>query len=72
MKEQEKAPPGLMKQKPIISPKPPHLSRKGGASQGVSSGISEMESDDYHHISEHLQWVAEKINKSKLSITLQD
>ena len=71
-KEQEKAPPGLMKQKPIVPPKPLHLSRKGGASQGVSSGISEMESDDYHHISEHLQWVAEEINKSKLSITLQD
>ena len=72
MKEQEKAPPGLMKQKPIVPPKPSHLSMKGEASQGVSSGISEMESDDYHHISEHLQWAAEMINKSKLSITLQD
>ena len=71
-KEQEKAPPGLMKQKPIIPPKPPYLSRKGGASQGVNSDISEMESDDYHHISEHLQQAAEKIKKSKLSITLQD
>ena len=31
-----------------------------------------MEPDDYHHISEHLQRAAEKINKSKLPITLQD
>ena len=27
---------------------------------------------NYHHISEHLQRVAEKINKSKSAITLQD
>ena len=31
-----------------------------------------MESDDYHHISEHLQRAAVKINKTKLAITLQD
>ena len=31
-----------------------------------------MESDDYQHISEHLQRAAAKINKSKLAITLQD
>ena len=31
-----------------------------------------MESDDYHHISEHLQRAAAKINKTKLVITLQD
>ena len=31
-----------------------------------------MESDDYHHISEHLQRAAAKINKTKLAITLQD
>ena len=29
-------------------------------------------SDDYHHISEQLNRAAEKINKTKLSISLQD
>ena len=58
-----------IKQKPPVPPRPALLSSKDTNIQGVSS---EMESDDYHHISEHLQRAAAKINKSKLAITLQD
>ena len=57
------------KQKPPIPPRPTLLSNRDTNIQGVSS---EMESDDYHHISEHLQRAAAKINKTKLAITLQD
>ena len=59
----------LTKQKPPIPLRPALLGNKDTNVQGVSS---EMESDDYHHISEHLQRAAAKINKSKLAITLQD
>ena len=57
------------KQKPPIPPRPTLLSNRDTNIQGVSS---EMESDDYHHISEHLQRAAAKNNKTKLAITLQD
>ena len=57
------------KQKPPIPPRPTLPSNRDTNIQGVSS---EMESDDYHHISEHLQKAAAKINKTKLAITLQD
>ena len=57
------------KQKPPVPPRPTLLSNRDTNIQGVSS---EMESDDYHHISEHLQRAAAKINKTKLAITLQD
>ena len=56
-------------QKPPVPPRPTLLSKRDTNIQGVSS---EMESDDYHHISEHLQRAAAKINKTKLAITLQD
>ena len=58
-----------IKQKPPVPPRPTLLSNRDTTIQGVSS---EMESDDYHHISEHLQRAAAKINKTKLVITLQD
>ena len=57
------------KQKPPIPPRPTVLGNRDPNIHGVSS---EMESDDYHHISEHLQRAAAKINKTKLVITLQD
>ena len=57
------------KQKPPVPLRPTLLSNRDTNIQGVSS---EMESDDYHHISEHLQRAAAKINKTKLAITLQD
>ena len=57
------------KQKPPVPSRPTLLSNRDTNIQGVSS---EMESDDYHHISEHLQRAAAKINKTKLAITLQD
>ena len=58
-----------LKQKPTVPPRPSYLGSKSRNVQGVSS---EMESDDYHHISEHLHRAAEKINKTKLSIMLRD
>ena len=39
---------------------------------GVQVVSLEMESDDYHHISEQLSRSAEKINKNKLALDLQD
>ena len=57
------------KLKPPIPLRPTLLSNRDPNIQGVSS---EMESNDYHHISEHLQRAAAKINKTKLAITLQD
>ena len=57
------------KQKLPVPPRPTLLSNRDTNIQGVSS---EMESDDYHHTSEHLQRAAAKINKTKLAITLQD
>ena len=57
------------KQKPPVPPRPAALSNRDSNIHGVSS---EMESDDYHHISEHPQRAAAKINKTKLAITLQD
>ena len=57
------------KQKPPIPLRPTLLGNRDTNIQGVSS---EMESDNYHHISEHLQRAAAKINKTKLAITLQD
>ena len=57
------------KLKPPVPPRPTLLNNRDTNIQGVSS---EMESDDYHHISEHLQRAAAKINKTKLAITLQD
>ena len=57
------------KQKPPIPLRPALLGNRDTSIQGVSS---EMESDNYHHISEHLQRAAAKINKTKLAITLQD
>ena len=58
-----------IKQKPPVPLRPTLLSNRDTNIQGISS---EMESDDYHHISEHLQRAAAKINKTKLAITLQD
>ena len=58
-----------IKQKPPVPPRPTLPSNRDTNIQGISS---EMESDDYHHISEHLQRAAAKINKTKLAITLQD
>ena len=56
--------------KPALPLKPPHLKVDSGKQQqGVSS---EMELDDYHHILEQLHRAAEKINKMKLSLVLQD
>ena len=57
------------KQKPPIPLRPTVLGNRDPNIHGISS---EMESDDYHHISEHLQRAAAKINKTKLVITLQD
>ena len=61
--------PPQTKQKPPVPLRPTLLSNRDTNIQGVSS---KMESDDYHHISEHLQRAAAKINKTKLPITLQD
>ena len=61
--------PPQTKQKPPIPLRPIALGNREFGIPGVSS---EMESDDYHHISEHLQRAAVKINKTKLAITLQD
>ena len=58
-----------IKQKPPIPLRPALLGNRDTNVQGIGS---ETESDDYHHISEHLQRAAAKINKSKLAITLQD
>ena len=56
--------------KPALPPKPPHPKVDSGKQQqGISS---EMGLDDYHHISEQLHRAAEKINKTKLSLVLQD
>ena len=58
--------------KPNVPPKPgsviPH------SNQGVVSleKGSEMESDDYRHISEQLHRAANKINKTRLALDLQD
>ena len=57
------------KQKPPVPPRPTALSNRDS---NIHRGSSEMESDDYHHISEHLQRAAAKINKTKLAITFQD
>ena len=57
------------KQKPPVPPRPTVL---GNRDPNIHEVSSEMESDDYHHISEHLQRAATKINKTKLAITLQD
>ena len=57
------------KLKPPVPPRPTLPGNRDTNTHGVSS---EMESDDYHHISEHLQRAAAKINKTKLAITLQD
>ena len=57
------------KQKPPIPLRPTVL---GNRDPNIHRVSSEMESDDYHHISEHLQRAAAKINKTKLVITLQD
>ena len=57
------------KQKPPVPLRRTVLGNRDPNIHGVSS---EMESDDYHHISEHLQRAAAKINKTKLVITLQD
>ena len=48
------------KQKPPVPLRPTVLGNRDPNIHGVSS---EMESDDYHHISEHLQRAAAKINK---------
>ena len=61
--------PPQTKQKPPVPPRPTLQGNRDTNTHGVSS---EMESDDYHHISEHLQRAAAKINKTKLAITLQD
>ena len=56
--------------KPALPPKPPHPKVDSGKQQqGISS---EMELDDYHHISKQLHRAVEKINKTKLSLVLQD
>ena len=57
------------KQKPPVPLRPTLLSNRD---TNIQIASSEMESDDYHHISEHLQRAAAKINKTKLAITLQD
>ena len=57
--------------KPNVPPKPGSANPQGN--QGVSSEKgSEMESDDYHHISEQLNRAAKKINKNRLALDLQD
>ena len=61
--------PPQTKQKLPVPPRPTVLGNRDPNIHGVSS---EMESDDYHHISEHLQRAVAKINKTKLVITLQD
>ena len=53
--------------RPNVPPKPVSVMPQG--TQGVSS---EMESDDYHHISEQLNRAANKINKTRLALDLQD
>ena len=57
------------KQKPPVPPRPTVL---GNRDPNIHRVSSEMKSDDYHYISEHLQRAAAKINKTKLAITLQD
>ena len=57
------------KQKPPVPLRPTVF---GNRDPNIHEVSSEMESDDYHHISEHLQRAAAKINKTKLAITLQD
>ena len=57
--------------RPNVPPKPGSVIPQGN--QGVSSEKgSEMESNDYHHISEQLNRAANKINKTRLALDLQD
>ena len=55
-----------------IPPKPTLPKMQNNGTPGVQVVSSEMESDDYHHISEQLSRAAEKINKNKLALDLQD
>ena len=54
-----------------IPPKPT-LPKIQGDTSGVQIVSSEMESDNYHHISEQLSQATEKININKLVLELQD
>ena len=67
----EKSKTSLIK-KPDIPPKPTLPKMQNNGTPGVQVVSSEMESDDYHHISEPLSRATEKINKSKLALDLQD
>ena len=67
----EKSKTSLVK-KPDIPPKPTLPKMQNNGTPGVQVVTSEMESDDYHHISEQLSRAAEKINKNKLALDLQD
>ena len=58
--------------KPDILPKLIASRTQSKDDQGAQGVSSEMESDDYHHISEQLSRAAEKINKGKLALDLQD
>ena len=58
--------------KPDIPPKLIASRMRSKDDQGAQGVSSEMESDDYHHISKQLSRAAEKINKGKLALDLQD
>ena len=71
MRDGSSEPPPLnQKVKPSIPPKPGQSIPQDN--QGGQVVSSEMESDDYHHISEQLNRAAEKINKVRLIHNLQD
>ena len=57
--------------KPHLPPKPGSVVPQGNQVVSSEKG-SEMESDDYHHISEQLNRAANKINKTRLALDLQD
>ena len=57
--------------KPNVPPKPGSVILQSNQSVSSEKG-SEMESDDYHHILEQLNRAANKINKTRLALDLQD
>ena len=59
--------------KPNLPPKPVASRTRGNQRSEMPQGASsEMESDDYHRVSRLLTKQAEKINKGKLALDLQD